>query len=725
MTPRQGSPTPPGTRPPDTPAADIPTAGTPTAGNAAARRAAGLLLVLGSVLALLLGGAGSAAAHAALSSSDPAPESVVATAPSRVTMTFSEGVTLSGDSVQVYDPAGKQVGEGAPEHDGGNGSTATLRLRDGLAQGTYTVSWRVVSADTHPVSGAFTFSIGKQTQTAVPAEISRQDRGSTAVGALYGTARGLAYAAFALLVGCAAFVLLCWPRGAATRPVQRLLMTGWGGLLLSTVAVLLLRGPYEKGSGLGDTFNLTLVRATLDERLGTSLAARLLLLAAMGVFLSLLVGQLGHDRPAEPTASGEVEPAEGEPAEGEPAEGEPAEGEEAELRRLERRAAARPERETRFALGAAGLLLSAALAATWAGADHAAVGLQVGLALPLDILHLLAMALWLGGLVTLLVGLRIPRAGGGVDVPGVEVFSRTAMCSVAVLAVTGVYQAWRGLGTWSALVDTDYGRLLLVKVGFIGVMLGAAWFSRAWTARLRTAVPVAEAALVGSAVGAPSPATAPAASPEPVAADALPADPKRRAQLERQRAARAKAADRRDKAQAQARERDSDAGRPALRRSVLVEAAVAVAVLAVTTLLTNSPPGRTAQETVAAAPGTPTAAAPAQPVQLSLPYDTGGSGTTARGTADITLDPARTGGNDLRVMLMDAAGQMADVPEVRISLTLPAKNLGPLPATLQKVDTGLWSARLQLPMAGDWQLALTVRSSDIDEATTTAPVRVG
>ncbi|AXI78705.1 copper resistance protein CopC [Peterkaempfera bronchialis] len=674
------------------------------------RSAAALLVVLGAVLALLLGGAGTASAHAALISTDPGQDAVVATAPSRIVLTFSEGVTLSDDSLQVYDPAGKQVEQGPPGHVDGKGSTAAVQLRGGLAQGTYTVSWRAVSEDSHPVSGAFTFSIGTKSETAVPAGVSRQGGGSTAVGALYGTARAVAYGAFALLVGSAAFLLLCWPRGVSARPVQRLLMTGWGGLLLSTVAVVLLRGPYEKGSGLADAFDLTLVRATLDERLGTALAARLLLLAAAGVFLSLLVGQLGQDGEARREAPSAEKQAD------------PADPEEAELRRLERRAAARPERDIRLGLGAAGLLLALALAATWAGADHAAVGIQAGLALPLDILHLVAMAVWLGGLVTLLVGLGIPRERGGVGAAAVGVFSRTAFCCVAVLVATGVYQSWRGLGSWSALVDTGYGRLLLIKVGFVGVMLGIAWFSRAWTARLLAAAPRAGAESKAEVAAA----VVPDRSEQSATTDPgdLPKDPKRQAQLKRQRALRAAAAERRASADSLARERAAGNERPRLRRSVLAEAAVAVAVLAVTTLLTNSAPGRNAQ--TSAAPGvTAPAPAPAQPVSLAVSYDTGGSGPGAKGTAAISLDPARTGRNEMHVLLTDSTGAPVDVPELRIAFDLPAKNLGPLKATLQKVDTGHWSAEAQLPMAGDWQLSLTVRSSDIDEVTQTAPVRIG
>ncbi|MEU8923467.1 FixH family protein [Kitasatospora sp. NPDC048545] len=678
--------------------------------KASHRRIAGVLGVLGALLALMLAGAGPASAHATLDSTDPRQNSVVATAPQAVTLTFSESVSLSSDSVRVLDPAGKAVDTGDPAHADGRGNTARVGLKGGLANGTYTVAWRAVSDDSHPVGGAFTFSIGAPSDTSVSATALQGAKADGLVAALYGTGRTVAYAAFALLAGAAAFVLICWPAGTARRPVQRLLMTGWTALLVSTVAVLMLRGPYERGSGIGQAFDLSLVRATLDERIGTALAARLLLLAAGGVFLSLLVGQLGQPSkplPAQPPTGGaEDGPVEGGGAGGRAGSGrtEGEDAEDAELRELERRAAERPQRETRLGLGVAGLVLAVALSATWVGADHASVGIQVWLALPFGILHLIAMAFWLGGLAALLVALR-EGAGAGV----VDRFSRIAFGSVAVLVVTGIYQSWRGLGSWGALTGTEYGRLLLVKSGCVAVMLGVAWISRSWLARLRSAP--AEAAEVEQAE-----------VPEPVGVAAHSADPVRQAQLDRQRAARESAG----------RERGLTPTRAGLRRSVLVEALVAVAVLVVTTMLTNSPPGRVASEVTAgtAAPATGGAAAapqtePGRTVELKLPYDTKGRTPNAKGTATVTLNPARTGPNEVKLALDGADGQPVDVPEVQLAFTLPDRDLGPLPVALTPEGTGRWSGTAQLPLAGTWVVSVQVRSSDIDQTTPTQQFKIG
>ncbi|MFJ2190715.1 FixH family protein [Kitasatospora sp. NPDC087861] len=667
--------------------------------KASHRRIAGLLGVLGALLALMLAGAGPAAAHATLESTDPHQNAVVAAAPQAVTLTFSESVSLSDDSVRVLDPAGKAVDTGNPGHADGKANTARVGLNSGLANGTYTVAWRAVSEDSHPIGGAFTFSIGAPSDTSVSATALQGAKADGLVAALYGTGRTVAYAAFALLAGVAAFILICWPDGAARRRMQRLLMTGWTALLASTVAVLMLRGPYERGSGIGKAFDLSLVRATLDERIGTALAARLLLLAAGGVFLSLLVGQLGQ--PARPAARTGGDGDSGtETAEA---------AEEAELRELEQRAAERPQREARLGLGVAGLVLSIALAATWVGADHASVGIQVWLSLPLGMLHLIAMALWLGGLAALLVGLR-----EGVGAQVVDRFSKIAFGSVAVLVATGVYQSWRGLGSWGALTGTEYGRLLLVKTGCVVVMVGVAWVSRSWLARLRSAP--AEAAEVERAE-----------VPEPVGVAAHSEDPVRQAQLARQQAARESAG----------RERGLTPTRAGLRRSVLVEALVAVAVLVVTTMLTNSPPGRVASEVkagaTAPAAGSSAGAAgapapqtePGRTLELKLPYDTKGRTPNAKGTATVTLNPARTGSNEVHLALDGADGQPVDVPEVQLAFTLPDRDLGPLPVALTPDGTGRWNGTAQLPLAGTWVVSVQIRSSDIDQTTPTQQLKIG
>ena len=651
------------------------------------RRVGALLGALTTLLALMLAGATAASAHAALLSTDPAEGSIVQTAPTEVTLHFSEQVTLSPDDVRVFDPSGKQVTSGSTGHAGNDDTTAQVQLGSGLAEGTYTVAWRAISADTHPVSGAFTFSYGRASATTSVAG-EQAPKGSALVGALYGGSRSVQYGAYALLIGSVVLVLRCWPRGVRLRSVQRLMLGGWVALLLSTVAELLLRGPYAQAGGLGGVFNLTLIQQSLGERLGTLLVVRILLLAAVGVFLAVLAGQAGVG--AEPPAEGEAESGSEDGSE-------------------DARADPGQELRVRIVLGVVWAVLAVALACTWALGDHASVGMQVALAVPLDVVHILSMACWLGGLAAVLVGLRRSEADGGIGAVQVARFSTIAMCSVAALVGTGVYQAWRGLGSWGALVSTTYGQLLLVKIGAVLVMLAAAWMSRRWTAVLRDQ-PTPEPA---EDLPAEDPAAEDASADEPVGEDARTDDPVRRAQLARQQALRAGVADR--------RAREASPARGMLLRSVLLEVSFAVVVLVVTTLLTNSAPGRAVTEQKAAL-----AATQNLPVNVTLPFNTGGSGDNAVGKVNIEIDPARTGLNTLHAYVFDSKGKPVDVPELDVSLSLAAQQLGPLPVPLDHVDIGHWAAdNLELPLQGSWLLVVNVRSDAIDETTVSTTIQVG
>ncbi|MFI8367525.1 copper resistance protein CopC [Streptomyces sp. NPDC085466] len=647
---------------------------TPTAprlGTALAR----LLVLAAALLGTLLAGAAPASAHAALTGSDPKDGAVVATAPKEVGLTFSEQVAMSPDSIRVLDPSGRRADTGEII-DLCSGAVVKygVALRAGLPDGTYTVAWQTVSADSHPIAGAFTFSIGAPSATTVA--LPEQAAGGGIVGALYGIARYLSYAGFAVLVGGGAFVLLCWPRGASVRPVQQTVVRGWLTLTGATLVMLLLRGPYTGSGKLADAFDLARLQAVLQTKTGAALTSRLLLLGAAALFVAVLFG--AYARRTDP----------------------------------------KERKDLTFGLGLGGTVVAAGIAGTWALAEHASTGIQTGIAMPVDILHLLAVAAWLGGLTTLLVALyRAPS----VERAAVERFSRVAFASVAVLVATGIYQSWRQVGSWSALTGTRYGQLLLVKIGLMGVLVGIAWISRRWTRRLaeRTAGADTGTELTAEPGAEPDPEPEPDAGEEELQ-DQAPQeapDAARAAQLARQRAAVATA--RRKKA------RDADPERTGLRRSVLTEAAVAVVLLAVTTVLTSTEPGRTEEE--AARTGGTTAgsaAVPDRPVDIRLPFDTGG--VDGRGVVRLSLDPGRTGANALHLYVDRPNGKPLDVPEIKVNLTLEEKGVGPLPVAPDRIQTGHWSASgVQLPLPGEWRIQVTVRTSEIDQTTIEKNVKIG
>ncbi|MFF4015613.1 copper resistance CopC/CopD family protein [Streptomyces sp. NPDC001843] len=637
-----------------------------------------LVLLFLAVTGALLAGAGPASAHAALTGSDPAQGVVVKKAPEQVSLTFSEQVSMNDDSLHVLDPAGKKVDVGKPSNI--SGTTYAVQLKSGLKDGTYTVTYQVVSADSHPVSGAYTFSVGAPSQTTV--SVSGRTANDSAVGWLYGFGRYMSYAGYIVLVGGAAFVLACWQRGSGVRAVQRVVVGGWLTLTAATLWLLLLRGSYTSSGKIGAVFDLDLLGQVLQTKTGAALVSRLLLLAAAALFIAVLFGAYDKREDEE-------------------------------------------KRDLTFGLAIGGTVVAAGLAASWAMAEHASTGLQPGIAMPVDVVHLLAVATWLGGLTALLVALYRAPAETPVETAAVRRFSRLAMGSVAVLVATGVYQSWRQLGSWSAFTDTRYGQLLLVKIGLVTLLVGIAVVSRRWTARLADTAPASREgkqsetaeAQAEAETEAEVKAEVQAEVKERVTAPASAPDTQRATQLARQRAAQ-------DSARRK-RLRDADPNRFGLRRSVLAEAGVAVVLLAVTTVLTQTEPGRTEQEAKAAASSSSASSSSSSgALTLDMPFDTGGQ--DGKGVVRLDLDPARVGGNEMHVYVQRPNGRAFDVPEVKVAFTLEAKKIGPLPVTPDHIATGHWAATgVQIPMAGEWKIAVTVRTSDIDQVTVYKNAQIG
>ena len=118
------------------------------------------LASVGIGLALVSATAGPAAAHASLVSIDPADGARLDESPSQVTLTFSEHVSAALGGVQVLDTTGATVHVGAARVDG---TKVLVDLQPHLPDGTYVVTYRVVSADGHPVRGGSVFGVGEVT----------------------------------------------------------------------------------------------------------------------------------------------------------------------------------------------------------------------------------------------------------------------------------------------------------------------------------------------------------------------------------------------------------------------------------------------------------------------------------------------------------------------------------------------------------------------------------
>jgi copper transport protein len=631
----------------------------------------------------LLVGAGPADAHAVLESTEPTDGAQLDAAPEQIVLRFSESVQAADDGITVYAGSGDELDTGEPEHPDDQGAAMAVDLPD-LDEGAYVVSYRVISSDSHPVSGAFTFTVGNVDPSeaqALQASLGGGTGGNDTLGIAYGVARFLAFAGIILLVGGGAFVLGVWPDGMDDSRVRRLVRTGWALAVVATAACIGLQGAYGAGLSLVDALDPSVIGDELGARAGRVWLIRLVLLAVVAVAATAYMRRRQAREPVSVAAAESSEPSTGgstdvlvggSGASGGPddtpadAEGQPVAANVAVSEQVGGAGGngLRPAGgggwasldEVRYV----GLVLGLAILATVSFAGHAGAGRLVGLALVTDVIHLAGVSLWLGGLAVLvLVVLR--RNTAGLDRSRLEGvvsrFSEIAFIAVLAIVASGVVQAWRQLDGWDALTGTAYGRLLLVKVGLVAAMVAAAGVSRAW--------------LRGWFLAATDRAAKSGGTP----GDASGANGQR-----------------------------SDLY--LLRQSVGIEALIAIVVLSVTAALVQAAPEE------------------ASGSEDSGPFETEVHGSNV--ALDAAVAPTAVGPVDIDLQVAFHDGTPLEPEEITAELELPERDLGPLDVELEPLETGHYrSTGAELPFPGEWELEVTVRTSDIDQDRLSVPFTAG
>jgi copper transport protein len=390
-------------------------------------RRAGLAGIV-AVAALVL--PASAWAHAALLQTVPLASRTINTAPTEVRLRYSEPVEPRFAIVSVTDAAGRQVTDGNPSTAPGSPQTLVTPLRR-VPEGWYLVFWRVISADGHPVRGAFTFAVGPN--PGPPPQFRVPSLSETATTTQLLIARWVVFLSTMSALGL--FVLravIARPvvrvvRGCSLRSLNIAFAVALGVALVATPIYALLATaqftlrsfwdfgdviPAVRSSGFGEDF--------LDLEL------------VLGLFAIAAIAALVVDRPEREQRSV------------------------AELLAL----------PAALGAGLAALVLPAL-------AGHAGQKSPRGLSLPLDTAHLTAGSIWLGGLIGLVVfWFSVGRAGRAAALAYVVPrFSVVAFCSVLLLIGTGIGQAFQELPTFASLWETSYGQALLWKIGLLSAAL--------------------------------------------------------------------------------------------------------------------------------------------------------------------------------------------------------------------------------------------------------------
>ena len=381
------------------------------------------------VVAAALAAPASAWAHAALLRTTPSASVVVNRAPKEVAMTYSEGVEPRFAVVSITDAAGRPVAAGPPDRSPANPDTLVTKLKP-IGEGWYLVYWRVISADGHPVRGAFTFALGPNPGPAPQFPIPSLSETAATTQLLI--ARWVVYLSATSAIGL--FVL----RALTARPLVRVLrgtslralnVALWISLAVALVATpiyaLLATAQFAARSVFDVGALVPLLRSSAFGRGYLDLELTLALFALAAAVCMWV------DRPE------------------------------------------RPQRSVAELLALTGALLAAAACLIVPGAaGHAAQTAPRGLSLAFDWVHLAAGSIWVGGLVGLLVLWRstaelLRVAALSFVVPR---FSDIAFASVLLLIGSGIGSSLQHLPTLASLWQTSYGKTLIAKI----VLLGAA-----------------------------------------------------------------------------------------------------------------------------------------------------------------------------------------------------------------------------------------------------------
>jgi copper transport protein len=390
------------------------------------------LLVIFLLLVVVVAWAGviPVQAHAMLMRSIPEANATLASTPAQIELFFSEAIAARLNKISVLDSTGMQLNSAEVSLDPAD-STHLIAPLPGLADGVYMVAWRVIDAtDGHETTGSFPFMVGKVAAGAgMIAPASPENTPPPPVGEMI--TKGLLYLASAALMGSILFTFLAWKPSVKQAQVSseglgayyQFLNKLWlGSLILLGIAGilrLLLASGTANGTLFGWPWQPTFGYILLNTRVGI-----------LGIIQLILAGAL----------AGLILPRQG---------------------RL----------NLLSGLGASLLLLG-----TFCLECHAASVPKPLVPMLADFVHLLGVAVWVGGLFAFLAGMWAirclePEPRTRLTAFLIPHFSTLAMSSVAALTVTGIYASYLHVGDLSLLLSTNYGQALLLKLIIIAPML--------------------------------------------------------------------------------------------------------------------------------------------------------------------------------------------------------------------------------------------------------------
>jgi copper transport protein len=300
-----------------------------------------------------------------------------------------------------------------------DGHVVTVPLQDGLPDGTYVIAYRIISEDGHPVRGGSVFGVGDGDVDATALGRVADPNADRIWDYVGGGARGLAYAGVLLAAG-GAFFLAFAHDGAGERQA----LVRWVRIAATVGAIgALLALPVQAALGTGDGPTSLFESGVLSEVAGEGVGLGVALAVVGAAGLALLV-----------------------------------------------------DRRPRWAAGAA-LIATASFAAS----GHTRSG-NAAVATLADVVHLVVVAAWAGGLVLLWRTIRLRRAQADHDPLALATVALrfSTLATVAILAVgaSGLVLSWNEVRSVGNLRGTNYGSVLLAKVAVVAVIAAIGAYNR-------------------------------------------------------------------------------------------------------------------------------------------------------------------------------------------------------------------------------------------------------
>ncbi|MFN8015846.1 MAG: copper resistance protein CopC [Acidimicrobiia bacterium] len=358
----------------------------------------------------------SAYAHSQITGSNPGPDETLVFSPKYIELKFSESITATRNSIRLYDQNAKQI-ELASKTTSVN-STDIHREIPSLNRGIYIVSWSVTSADTHPVKGAYTFSIGEKNKQIgdIDKRIAQVLQGNsiskeTKVFALIN--KWFLFAALSLMI---AITVLCFFKILKySADLNKYLLLSLVVVLITTFIGLVVQTSFVQEVSLITALKPNLFFEQMRSHYGLASLLRII----FAVILYFVLTKMNKS----------------------------------------------------FLILA--LILCIDVAVTVSLSGHAVAGEYVSVAIVLSVIHVMSTFTWLGSI--LLIATRYKSIRNQINF---KKFSKCAMICVALAFMTGAFAWYRQIGPWVYATNSFFGKLVIAKIVFVIATVIAAFFAR-------------------------------------------------------------------------------------------------------------------------------------------------------------------------------------------------------------------------------------------------------